>query len=87
MEKKIVKLQIFDEVVSLKIADKDEETVRYAAKKLNDRAHTIKERNPSLKASSLLAYLALEECVGSINKDRNKKNGLFKRTASRFLKR
>ena len=32
-KKKIVNLQILDEVVSLMIADKDEETVRYAAKK------------------------------------------------------
>ena len=65
-EKKIVNLQICDEVVSLKIADKDEETVRYAAKKLNDRANAIKEKNPSVKASSLLAYLALEECICNI---------------------
>ena len=41
-KKKIVNLQILDEVVSLMIADKDEETVRYAAKKLNDRANDIK---------------------------------------------
>lgn len=67
-EKKIVNLQICDEVVSLKISDKDEETVRYAAKKLNDRANAIKEQNPSLKTSSMLACLALEECIGNIKR-------------------
>ena len=48
-KKKIVNLQILDEVVSLMIADKDEETVRYAAKKLNDRANDIKKRIHPLK--------------------------------------
>ena len=79
-EKKIVNLQILDEVVSLMIADKDEETVRYAAKKLNDRANDIKEKNPSLETSSLLAYLAIGEYIENLNKDRNKTDGFFKRT-------
>lgn len=43
-KKKIVNLQILDEVVSLMIADKDEETVRCAVKMLNDRANDIKEK-------------------------------------------
>lgn len=47
-KKMIVNLLILDKVVSLMIADKDEETVRCAAKKLNDRANDIKEKNPSL---------------------------------------
>ena len=72
-KKKIVNLQILEEVVSLVIAEKDEETVRCAAKMLNDRAKEIKEKNPSLKTSSLLAYLALEECIGNIKNDSNKK--------------
>lgn len=46
-KKMIVNLLILDKVVSLMIADKDEETVRCAAKKLNDRANDIKEKNPS----------------------------------------
>lgn len=79
-KKKIVNLQILDEVVSLMIADKDEETVRCAAKKLNDRANDIKEMNPSLGTSSLLAYLAIEEYIENLNKDRNKTDGFFKRT-------
>lgn len=79
-KKKIVNLQILDKVVSLMIADKDEETVRYAAKKLNDRANDIKEKNPSLETSSLLAYLAIGEYIENLNKDRNKTDGFFKRT-------
>ena len=55
-KKKIVNLQILDEVVSLMIADKDEETVRYAAKKLNDRANDIKEKNPSVLFLSLFKF-------------------------------
>ena len=62
------------------IADKDEETVRYAAKKLNDRANDIKEKNPSLETSSLLAYLAIGEYIENMNKNRNKTDGFFKRT-------
>lgn len=62
-EKKIVNLQIMDEVVSLMITDKYEETVRCDTKKLNDRANNIKEKNPSLGTSSLLAYLAIEEYI------------------------
>ena len=80
-KKRIVNLQILDTVVSLKISDKNEDIVRYAAKKLNDRAIDIKEKNPSLEPSSLLAYLALEECIGSMNKDKKKKDGFFKRIA------
>ena len=79
-KKKIVNLQILDEVVSLMIANKDEETVRCAAKKLNDRANDIKEMNPSLGTSSLFAYLAIEEYIENLNKDRNKTDGFFKRT-------
>jgi cell division protein ZapA (FtsZ GTPase activity inhibitor) len=79
-KKKIVNLQILDEVVSLMIAGKDEETVRCAVKKLNDRANDIKEKNPSLGTSSLLAYLAIEEYIENLNKDRNKTDGFFKRT-------
>ena len=79
-EKKIVNLQIMDEVVSLMIMDKDEETVRCAAKKLNDRANDIKEKNPSLGTSSLLAYLAIEEYIKNMDKYRNKTDGFFKRT-------
>ena len=80
-KKKIVNLQILDEVVSLMIADKDEETVRCAAKKLNDRANDIKEKNPTIESITLLAYLALEECIGSMNKDKKKIDGFFKRIA------
>ena len=40
-KKKIVNLQILDVVVSLMIADKDEEAVRSAARKLNVRANVI----------------------------------------------
>ena len=79
-KKKIVNLQMLDEVVSLMIAGKDEETVRCAVKKLNDRANDIKEKNPSLGTSSLLAYLAIEEYIENLNKDRNKMDGFFKRT-------
>ena len=79
-KKKIVNLQILDEVVSLMIAGKDEETVRCAVKKLNDRANDIKEKNPSLGTSSLLAYLAIEEYIENLNKDRHKTDGFFKRT-------
>ena len=79
-KKKIVNLQILDEVVSLMIAGKDEETVRCAVKKLNERANDIKEKNPSLGTSSLLAYLAIEEYIENLNKDRNKTDGFFKRT-------
>ena len=79
-KKKIVNLQILDEVVSLMIAGKDEETVRCAVKKLNDRANDIKEKNPSLGTSSLLAYLAIEEYIENLNKDRNKTDEFFKRT-------
>ena len=81
-KKKIVNLQILGKVVSLMIADKDEETVRYAAKKLNDRANDIKEKNPSLETSSLLAYLAIGEYIENLNKDRNKTDGFFKRTVN-----
>lgn len=69
-KKRIVNLQILDAVVSLKISDKNEEIVRYAAKKLNDRAIDIKEKNPTL-----------EECIGSMNKDKKKNVGFFKRIA------
>lgn len=78
-KKKIVNIQIMDEVISLMISEKDEETVRYAAKKLNDRAKDIKQKNQALETSSLLTYLALEECIESMNKDEKKKEGFFKR--------
>lgn len=81
-EKKIVNVQILNEVVSLMISDKDEEAVRCATKKLNDRAKDIKEKNPALVTSSLLAYLALEECIESMNKDEKKKDGFFKRISN-----
>lgn len=42
-KKRIVNLQILGVVVSLNISDKNEEIVRNAAKKLNDRAKDIKE--------------------------------------------
>lgn len=80
-KKRIVNLQILDAVISLKISDKNEETVRCAAKKLNDRAKDIKEKNPSLESATLLAYLALEECISGINKVEKKKDGFFKRIA------
>lgn len=54
-KKKIVNLQILDVVVSLMIADKDEEAVRSAARKLNVRANDIKDKNPSFESSSILA--------------------------------
>ena len=79
-KKKIVNLQILDEVVSLMIVDKDEETVRCAAKKLNDRANDIKEKNTSLDTSSLLAYLAIEEYIKNMDKNRTKTDGFFKQT-------
>lgn len=59
-KKRIINLQILDAVISLKISDENEETVRCAAKKLNDRSNDIKEKNPSLESATLLAYLALE---------------------------
>lgn len=80
-KKRIINLQILDAVISLKISDENEETVRCAAKKLNDRANDIKEKNPSLESATLLAYLALEECIGSMNKDKKKNEGFFKRIA------
>ena len=50
-KKRIVNLQILDTVVSLKISDKNEDIVRYAAKKLNDRrSHCVKTQT-SLKPS------------------------------------
>ena len=79
-KKKIVYLQIQEEVVSLMISEKDEETVRCAAKMLNDRAKEIKEKNSSLETSSLLAYLAIEEYIENMNKNRTKTDGFFKRT-------
>ncbi|MBQ9143374.1 MAG: cell division protein ZapA [Paludibacteraceae bacterium] len=78
-KKRIVNLQILDAVVSLKISDKNEEIVRYAAKKLNDRAKDIKGKNPTLESITLLAYLALEECIGSMNRDKKKIDRFFKR--------
>lgn len=74
-KKRIINLQILDAVISLKISDENEETVRCAAKKLNDRANDIKEKNPSLESATLLAYLALEKCISGM------KNGFFKRIA------
>ena len=44
-KKRIVNLQILDAVISLKISDENEETVRGAAKKLNDRANDIKQKH------------------------------------------
>ena len=80
-KKRIVNLQILGVVVSLNISDKNEEIVRNAAKKLNDRAKDIKEKNPTFESTTLLAYLALEECIGSMNKDKKKNEGFFKRIA------
>lgn len=80
-KKSFVNLQILDAVISLKISEKNEETVRYAAKKLNDRAKDIKEKNPALESTTLLAYLAFEECISGINKDEKRKDGFFKRIA------
>lgn len=80
-KKRIVNLQILGVVVSLNISDKNEEIVRYAAKKLNDRANDIKEKNPSLESATLLAYLALEECISGMNRDEKRKDGFFKRIA------
>lgn len=80
-KKRIVNLQILGVVVSLNISDKNEEIVRYAAKKLNDRAKDIKEKNATFESTTLLAYLALEECIGSMNKDKKKNEGFFKRIA------
>lgn len=80
-KKRIINLQILDAVISLKISDENEETVRCAAKKLNDRANDIKEKNPTFESTTLLAYLALEECIGSMNKDKKKNEGFFKRIA------
>lgn len=71
-KKRIVNLQILDAVISLKISDKDEETVRCAAKKLNNLAKNIKEKNPTIEPVILLAYLALAECVSSMNKDKER---------------
>jgi cell division protein ZapA (FtsZ GTPase activity inhibitor) len=79
-KKKIVNLQIQEKVVSLMILEKDEKTVRCAAKILNDRAKEIKEKNPSLDTSSLLAYLAIEKYIENIDKNRTKTDGFFKRT-------
>lgn len=80
-KKRIINLQILDAVISLKISDKNEETVRCAAKKLNDRANDIKEKNPTLESATLLAYLALEECISGMNRDEKRKDGFFKRIA------
>ena len=82
-KKKIVNLQILDVVVSLMIADKDEEAVRSAARKLNVRANDIKDKNPSVESSSIWAYLALDECMEKMNKEK-KTDGFFKRTAQSF---
>lgn len=59
VNKKAVKLQILQETVFLVIEAKDEEMVRMAAKKLNDRAVEMKARNPSLRTPTLFACLAL----------------------------
>ena len=83
-KKKIVNIQILDVVVSLMIADKDEEAVRSAARKLNVRANDIKDKNPSFESSSILAYLALDECMEKMNKEKNKTDGFFKRTSQSF---
>ena len=80
-KKRLVNLQILDTVISLKISDKNEEAVRYAAKKLNNRAKDIKEKNPSLETITLLAYLAIEECISGMNKEEKGKDGFFKRIA------
>lgn len=68
-KKGIINLQILDTVISLKISDRNEETVRCAAKKLNNRANDIKEKNPSIESATLLAYLAIEECISGMNRD------------------
>lgn len=86
-KKKIVNLQILDVVVSLMIADKDEETVRNAVRKLNDRANDIKDKNPSFESLSILAYLALDECMENMNKNRNKTDGFLKRTVQSFAEK
>ena len=78
-KKRIINLQILDAVISLKISDENEETVRCAAKKLNDRANDIKEKNPSLESATLLDYLALEECISGMNRDETRNNGFFTR--------
>ena len=80
-KKRIINLQILDTVVSLKISDRNEETVRCAAKKLNNRANDIKEKNPSIESATLLAYLAIEECISGMNRDEKRKDGFFKRIA------
>lgn len=74
-------MQILDTVISLKISDRNEETVRCAAKKLNNRANDIKEKNPSIESATLLAYLAIEECISGINRDEKRNDGFFKRIA------
>lgn len=74
-------MQILDTVISLKISDRNEETVRCAAKKLNNRANDIKEKNTSIESATLLAYLAIEECISCINRDEKRNDGFFKRIA------
>lgn len=74
-------MQILDTVISLKISDRNEETVRCAAKKLNNRANDIKEKNPSIESATLLSYLAIEECISGINRDEKRNDGFFKRIA------
>ena len=71
-------MQILDTVISLKISDRNEETVRCAAKKLNNRANDIKEKNTSIESATLLAYLAIEECISGINRDEKRNDGFFK---------
>ena len=78
-EKKIINLQILDEVVSLMASEKEEAKVRYTAKALNDRAKVIKENNPSLDTSALLAYLAIDERIRNMDKNDCKKEGFFRR--------
>ena len=77
-KKRIINLQILDAVISLKISDENEETVRCAAKKLNNRANDIKEKNTSIESATLLAYLAIEECISGINRDEKRNDGFFK---------
>lgn len=71
-KKRIINLQILDTVISLKISDRNEETMRCAAKKLNNRANDIKEKNPSIESATLLAYLAIEECISGMNRDKKR---------------
>ena len=54
---------------------------------MNDRAKDIKEKNPMVESTTLLAYLALEECIGSMNKDKKKNEGFLNESQYSYLRK